>query len=108
LTEAQAAMWREIVATRPSEWFAADSAPVLEAYCQAVFSYRRTAQALDALDPSDSAYVPMAKLAGSQQQTIKTLATSLRLTPQSRFTPGAAATASKKVAAAKPWEIRHG
>ncbi len=107
LTEAQAALWREVVATKPSEWFAADSAPVLEAYCQAVDSYRRTAAALQALDPSDpKPYIEMSKLAKSQQTAVKMLATSLRLTPQSRFSSATSATANKRVAAAKPWEIR--
>jgi Phage terminase, small subunit len=107
LTDTQVALWRAIVATKPSDWFNADSSPVLEAYCQAVDSYRRTAAALAQISPSadPKPYIDMAKLADQQQKTIKSLATALRLTPQARYTPQAAATANKKAAStAKPWE----
>jgi hypothetical protein len=106
LTDSQVRLWHEVVASKPSEWFKADVSPVLEAYCQAVDSYRRTAAALANIDPTDTKpYLEMSKLADQQQKTIKSLATAMRLTPQSRYTPQAAATADKKVAVAgKPWD----
>ena len=106
LTEAQARVWREVVATKPVEWFKADSAPVLEAYCQSVENYRRTATALDQTDSCDlQTYRVLSELVIKQANLVAALATKLRLTPQSRYTPQAAATADRKSGdVRKPWE----
>ena len=106
LTESQAALWRAVTATKPPEWFKADCAPVLEAYVQAVENYRRTAAALDQADSCDiQTYKILTKLSIDQSQLIATLATKLRLTPQSRYTEKAAATADRRTGAVigKPW-----
>lgn len=106
LTDGEVAIWRAVVASKPSEWFSADSSPVLEAYCQVVENYRRTAKALAETPPTDlSAYKLLTELATKQTGMIVKLATSMRLTQQSRYTPQAAGTANKKAAVAKkPWE----
>src|ERR1043165_4967430 len=40
LTDDEASIWREVVATKPADWFMRDSQPVLAAYCQAVVMHR--------------------------------------------------------------------
>ena len=104
LTPCQAAIWREIVATKPSEWFKADCAPILEAYCKSITHYRDLVEMLDS-PPSDlRQHIKLLDATGRQARLMGELASKLRLTPQARYTPGSAATAAKKSgAAAKPW-----
>jgi P27 family predicted phage terminase small subunit len=105
VSEAAAVVWREVVATKPAEWFQADTAPVLEAYCNTIVEYRRVAEALAATGPSDlSTYRPLVDMAEKLGRAITSMATKMRLTPQSRYTPISAGTAAKKAgAASRPW-----
>lgn len=104
LNEEQAELWTLIVSTKPVEWFSEDVLPLLAAYCKAVYEHRRMSKALGSLDPVTKEYRDLAKTIQSQGTMMKTLATSMRLTPQSRYTPMAAATAGRRVAKKKPWE----
>ena len=106
LTESAAEVWRATVLTKPSEWFGADSAPLLEAYCNTVVEYRRAAKALEAVTPDDlSSYKALVEVTTKLSGMVQKMATSMRLTQQARYTPQAAATANRKTAAtAKPWE----
>jgi phage terminase small subunit len=107
LTESQRKLWVAVVATKPAEWFKADSAPVLEAYCQAVDNYRRTQQALDETQALDLAqYKTLSELSAKQASLVSSLATKLRLTPQSRYTPDKAAVHDRKTGteARRPWD----
>ena len=114
LTEGQKTTWRAVVATKPPEWFAADSAPVLVAYCKAVESHAHLSLQVETYQRRKRlsgnamrAYSFMLKAQEQQAKLIATLATKLRLTPQSRYTPQSAATASRKTSDAqkKPWEF---
>lgn len=111
-TEA-AGIWREIVATKPYDWFNADSAHLLEAYCHAVVSHRLVSKGVSAYTDEMMAtpkgvalYDEMTRMQERQARVMATIATKLRLTQQSRYTPQAAATAAKKTGAggARPWE----
>jgi phage terminase small subunit len=107
LTESQRKLWADVVATKPAEWFKADSAPVLETYCQAVDNYRRTQQALDETPALDLAqYRTLSDLSSKQAALVASLATKLRLTPQSRYTPDKAAVHDRKSATdtRRPWD----
>jgi phage terminase small subunit len=104
LTPCQVAIWREIVATKPSEWFKADCAPILEAYCKSITHYRDLVNLLDSPPSELPDHLKLLEATGKQARLMGELASKLRLTPQARFTPGSAATASKKAAvASKPW-----
>lgn len=113
LTEAQKATWRSVVATKPPEWFAADSAPVLIAYCKAVETHGylsvqvETYQARKRLTGKAlRAYGFLLKAQEQQARLIAVLATKMRLVQQSRYTPQSAATADRRTSNAvkKPWE----
>ena len=106
LSEGQASLWVEIVGTKPPEWFQADVLPLLVVYCKAVSEYRRQASVLEGLVPGTKEYSDLCKLVKDQAALMRSLATSMRLTPQSRYTPQAAATANKNTAPSKPWEVR--
>ena len=104
LSDSAKNVWRDVVSSKPSDWFGADSAPLLEAYCNTVVEYRRAVAALVTVSPDDSAYKTLVEVTTKLFGQIQKGATSMRLTQQSRYTPQAAATAAKKAAvAAKPW-----
>jgi phage terminase small subunit len=112
LAEASA-IWREVVATKPSDWFNADSSHLLEAYCHAVVSHRLVSKSVMMFTDEALAqvggpkqYELLTRMQERQTRVIATIATKLRLTQQSRYTPQAAATASKKVSGggSRPWD----
>ncbi len=116
LTPAQAEVWRAVVSTKPVDWFAADSYPVLEGYCLAVDMQNEIAAAINGYDRSSIAgeglnhWKALIKLARDQQQHVAMLATKLRLTPQSRYTPKSANTANNRAGLERPWSrvLPHG
>lgn len=97
---------------QPHDWFGAETLELLEAYCVACVAHRLVARQVGSFtarklsDPKNLVvYDTLTKLADRQVRVMASIATKLRLTNQSRYTPQAAATASKKAAAgAKPWE----
>lgn len=106
LTESQKATWRAVCATKPVDWWKADSAPLLEAYCKAVDHYRTAASRLDSVDPEMEipGYAKLVATVATQARLLASLATDMRLTQQSRYTDKAAGTADRRQGAtAKPW-----
>jgi hypothetical protein len=105
LTEGEATEWRNVVATKPADWFMRDSQPVLAAYCQAIVRHRFL---MDKWHEGAAATIKeMKDLSGMINTTanlLAQLATKLRLTQQSRYTPGSANTASKKSSGSKLWQ----
>jgi phage terminase small subunit len=109
LTSSQSEIWRAVVSTKPFDWFAADSFPVLTAYCRAVDMDNEISAAIDAFDRSMTVgeglkhWKSLIKMQREQQAHVATLATKLRLTPQSRYTPKSGATANAKAGIERPW-----
>lgn len=106
LGASEAAIWREIVASKPADWFGADSIPLLEHYCSMVVESQRVAAQLrlvspECLDDYQRLITLQTKIGG----LLASLATKMRLTQQSRYGARAAATASDRTAAKKPWEF---
>lgn len=105
-------IWREIVGTKPHDWFNPDTHDLLEAYCGAVVAHRRLAAQMATFTAKKLStaealirYDRLTKMADRQVRVMASIATKLRLTNQSRYTPQAASTAAKKArAGAKPWE----
>lgn len=106
LTEAQAALWREIVAGKPVDWFAADNAPLLVEYVRAVDMGNRLALEIEATlaGAADHSLKDLLKLRDMEAKRATSIATKLRLTQQSRYTPQAAATADRRASGARPWQ----
>lgn len=110
LTDTQAQFWRAVVATKPADWFQADSFPVLADYCRAVDMSNELAALVDSFDRSQLAeyerlktWKDLVKMQRDQQHHVMTLATKLRLTPQSRYSATNASTASKRAGLDRPW-----
>jgi len=84
---------------------------LLESFCRAVIAHRlisaRVAtfdEAALATDKGVATFDTLTKMQERQARVMASIATKLRLTNQSRYTPQAAATASAKVKGARPWE----
>ena len=105
-TEDEALLWRDVVATKPADWFMRDSQPMLAAYCQAVVMHRELMRRWHALDVAAEIkdVRDLVTLINKTASSASSLATKLRLTQQSRYTPQAASTASKKASPLRPWE----
>ena len=94
LSKRQADIWREIVATKPPDWFEADTRPILEAYCKAIDWQARMSKELERAIAGEGGFAACEKLYAITEKNVKLLAqlaTKMRLTPQSRYTPKAAA-----------------
>lgn len=109
LSDEMAEEWRRIVNGKPSDWFDAGAQPVLVQFCRHILAARRVGQLIAQQEASEDYDVDrhLALLRAQERQTaaIKAAATSLRLTPQSRYTPGRAASAAgNEISGAKPWK----
>lgn len=106
LRDEESEVWKGIVESLPADWFTPGSAPVLAAYCRATVSARRIGMLIVQAETEGeydlAAHMALIKAHNQISQVIKTLATSLRLTPQSRYSPRAAG--SQKPDGPKPWE----
>lgn len=113
LNEAESVYWRETVATKPAEWWKADTQILLKAYCRASVQHDVISELIGAMKPrtikTDKGwpkYERMRKLQASTSAELAQLATKMRLTPQSRYTAQSAATADAKASRARPWDAQ--
>jgi hypothetical protein len=104
LKKAERELWREIVDSKPAEWFDVGSAPLLREYVRAVTETNRLARMVAGGSSRDPAGLKMLlEMRDREVKRMADLATKLRLTQQSRYTPQAAATANKKATGSRPW-----
>lgn len=112
LTAEQAEVWRAIVNANPADMFNPGSAALLAQLCRHTVAARRIAAWLWKLEMAEGnldteTWFKLLARQESESKIIASLATRMRLTPQSRYTPGAAATASKAVRnGPAPWETK--
>jgi len=90
LSDEAAEVWRAVVDNLPGGWIEPAALPVLSAYCRTTVALRRIGQLIHQAEfapgPLDlSEYTTLLREHARQSQTLKTLATSLRLTPQTRL-----------------------
>ena len=107
LSAPEADVWRDTVATKPADWFLRDSQPILAQYCKAVVLHRELSAKLDRIDIQAVEPKDLEKLVAMVCKVAalaSNLATKMRLTQQSRYTPDRAATANKRNLPARPWE----
>ena len=111
LTEFQSQLWVAITATKPSDWFLADTAELLASYVKHASQARVIDGQIDDFEPEWlqkteglDRYDKLLKCRERETRAMASLATKLRLTQQSRYTPKAAATQTKSGGAKKPWE----
>jgi hypothetical protein len=99
----EAEVWRAVVATKPLDWFQADSAPILTEYCRAVVMCNRLADMIEVASPEDLHNLLIDR--DREAKRVAQLAVKMRLTQQSRYTPMASATAAKAPSAGKVWDF---
>lgn len=111
LSEAQQGTWRAVVASHPAEFFNAALAPLLASFCKHVDYAATIDREIAAFkrewlreDEGLKRYKALSAMRMEQTSSILSLARSLRLTNQSRYTPQRAAMAAAKGGTAKPWE----
>jgi hypothetical protein len=113
LTDFQREVWERTVANEAADTFrTAALQQLLKEYCRHVASADRLArmiqatEALDVLSADDLEDLErMLRMRDKETKALADKATKLRLTNQSRYTPQAAATASKRGATErKPWQ----
>lgn len=113
LTDDQARLWRDIVETEPQELFASEARKhLLRLYVEHA-TFRANLQGLidrvpieKILDPdTEDGFERMLRVRDRETKTLVSLATRMRLTNQSRYTPTAAGTAGRNHnPGAKPWD----
>lgn len=107
LTKPQRALFNKVVESKPSSWFTDDNIPILEEYCRCMVTCRQlNKQVDDAVRSKDLPVMKeLLKLRDRESKRGTTLATKLRLTQQSKYTKGSAATAANKGGVGgAPWE----
>jgi len=114
LTDLQAEIWRETTSSEPADFFnTATLRGLLADYCRHRDAAQKVSEVINVfqsewLKNSEGAkrYHELLKMRDLETRAAAGIATKLRLTNQSRYTPMAAATASRNVAKGqKPWEV---
>jgi hypothetical protein len=102
LSEPEKALWRETTAALRPNWFQGCE-PVLEAYVGSVMMGREISDTLATCSPSSDKFADLVRLRCNVSATIASLATKLRLTPQSSRDSRNVKHVSTRP---KPWQIR--
>ena len=107
MTDEQAVVWRTVVGARSADFFSPDSAPLLEEYCRVVVMCRLLALQVEAAIAGGDAgeLKAILDIRDKESRRMTSIATKLRLTNQSRYTPQSAATAAKKGGGGKVWQF---
>lgn len=115
LTAPQAQVWCRVVATKPADWFQADSQPVLMEYCRAVVLADEIARQVNDFDRAKLVdyegfrlWKELTQMQREQSKLVAMLAVRMRLTQQSKYEARGAATASKRAGLQRPWSVLEG
>jgi hypothetical protein len=115
LTEPEAVYWRDVTATKPAEWWQADSEILLKSYCRASVQHDRISAAINGISAAKMKsakgwrqYQSMRRVQASTSIELCTLAMKLRLCPSARYKAERANTIDRKVADDNkhPWQQR--
>jgi hypothetical protein len=103
LSDEEAAVWRAVVATKPSDWFLPDTWPLLADYCTACVQQEGVRRLLNTEECDKEKTLRLLDMLGKLKMA---LATKMRLSQQSRYRADAADAAQRRAGASpnKPWE----
>jgi hypothetical protein len=111
LSPAEAEMWRQITATKPSNWFDAASTPLLVEYCRLktsvdILNGQLAKSEVQIVDTGDlpEGYKDAVSILDKKQGRMAQLAMKMRLTQQARYDKTKATTESKKAAPGRLWQ----
>ena len=107
LTDDQAQVWRETVGARSADYFGEDAAPLLEEYCRVVVMCRLLAVQIEAaISGGESGELKaLLDMRDKESRRLTSIATKLRITNQSRYTPDKAAVKARKGSGGKVWQF---
>ena len=107
LTDDQAQVWRETVEARSADYFGEDAAPLLEEYCRVVVMCRLLAVQIEAALAGDELgdLKSLLDMRDKESRRLTSIATKLRITNQSRYTPDKAAVKARKGGGGKVWQF---
>jgi hypothetical protein len=112
LTDAEVAVWNEVVADQPATAFSATHIPLLEMYCRHVVQGRILADEILNFDRSwladDDGLKRYDRLLGMQERETRaasSLATRMRITRQALHPETASNEVKRNIKTRKPWEI---
>lgn len=107
MSAAQKTIWENTIASKPIEWWTPDTLPLVAEYVRAVDTCNHLDRRVSkALSGDHGELDDWLKSRDREAKRVVSIATRLRLTQQSRYTPGAAATVSKRQSASgnRPWD----
>ena len=114
LTMQQRDIWKSITSRMPVDWFTPDTIPLLIALCRHICLSKLLGEELDMITRRSlmtekrlARFERLQKMYFLESRAMCTVATKLRLTPQSAYDKTEARQAQKRSAklSAKPWEI---
>lgn len=106
LAESERALWREIVESKPLDWFGPDSLPVLKEYVRAVSMCDHLSTVVKGvfrggdIDEMKKAL----DMRDKEARRAASLATKMRLTQQSRYGARSAERADRQASGKRPWQ----
>lgn len=112
LTDAQRAIWQQVVNAKPAEWFGPEQIPLLEGYCRHAVNAAVLAQEIDGCDPAwlkdDDGLRRHERLLAMHEREVRaasSLATRLRMTNQAiTDTETFGQKARRRASTTKPWQ----
>lgn len=114
LTADQGQIWRLVMAAPAGDMVTPDSYPVLAEYCRLVVQSNQVAAELDEFDPDWATddeglrrWETLLKMHDRIVGRIVSVATKLRITPQTRTQQATAGTISRKGGGRKPWQFEN-
>lgn len=110
LSADEAREWTAALAPLPADWVSGAALSLLADWCRSTVRGRRIARLLAAMErdgrdesePRD--YLALLRESERQARLSRSLASALRMTPQSRYDRHAAGAAARKGSASKPWD----
>lgn len=110
LNDFQKQLWRDVVDTRPADWFRKDTYPLLRGYTKHAWQAdeidKLLSERFDSEDPEERAEIEdLLKARERESRAMMALARSMRITQQSNYDPKTAARA-KEAPSKRPWEKR--
>jgi hypothetical protein len=113
LTEEQSVEWLEVTRRLPTDYFPRETHAMLAAFCRHVVAYRMLSKTIDEFEPTWMAEEGglerldrLGKMRDREGRALSSLATRLRLSPQSRMHQRSAARAADRggTGGPRPWD----
>ena len=104
LTRDERKVWRDVVNSKPANWFDRDTAYLLVSFCRHVVMTRRLSEQIEELGVSDvAALEKLLKLRAYETKSLLALANAMRISQAALAKAATASTASEASSSDKPW-----